>query len=67
LGPQREEGTVIGRIVGLLVVGLVLVSVGISSQAPFWLGIVGLVLFVATGFVAVMHPTVDPVEPPAGP
>jgi hypothetical protein len=56
-----------GRIVGLLVVGLVVVSVGLSSEAPFWLGIVGLVLFVATGFVAATRPTVDPVEPPAAP
>lgn len=55
-----------GRIVGLLVVGLVLVMVGFSSAALFWLGIVGLVLFVATGFVAAMHPTVDPSEQTVG-
>jgi len=55
-----------GRIVGLLVVGLVLVMVGFSSAALFWLGIVGLMLFVATGFIGAMHPTVHPVERPMG-
>ena len=52
-----------GRIVGLLVVGLVLATVGFASAALFWLGIVGLVLFVAAGFVAAMHPALDPGEP----
>ena len=66
-GPQREESaSFMGRIVGLLVVGLVLVMVGFASAALFWLGIVGLVLFVATGFVAAMHPTLYPVEQPVG-
>jgi len=55
-----------GRIVGLLVSGLVLAMVGFSSAALSWLGIVGLVLFVATGFAGAMHPTVDPLEQPAG-
>ena len=48
----------------MLVLGLVLVMIGFSSAALFWLGIVGLVLFVATGFVGAMHPTVHPVEQP---
>ena len=55
-----------GRIVGLLVSGLVLAMVGFSSAALSWLGIVGLVLFVATGFAGAMHPTVDPLEQPVG-
>ena len=66
-GPQGEESaSFMARIVGLLVLGLVLVMVGFAGVALFWLGIVGLVVFVATGFVAAIHPSVDPVEPPVG-
>ena len=66
-GPQGEESaSFMARIVGLLVLGLVLVMVGFAGAALFWLGIVGLVVFVATGFVAAIHPSVDPVEPPVG-
>jgi hypothetical protein len=52
------------RIVGLLVEGLTLAMVGFASAALFWLGVVGLVVFVGTGFVAAMHPAMNPVEPP---
>lgn len=66
-GPQREESaSFMGRIVGLLVVGLVLAMVGFSSAALFWLGIVGLVLFVATGFAGAMHSSMHTVEQPVG-
>ncbi|MEO8519347.1 MAG: hypothetical protein ABI438_09190 [Dermatophilaceae bacterium] len=50
-----------GRIVGLLVLGLVLVIIGFASAAQFWLAIVGLVVFVAAGFVGAMHPSMNPV------
>jgi hypothetical protein len=66
-GPQREESaTFMGRIVGLLVLGLALAMVGFGSSALFWLGIVGLVMFVATGFVGAINATVHPVEQQVG-
>jgi hypothetical protein len=55
-----------GRIVGLLVLGLALAMVGFASSALFWLGMVGLVMFVATGFVGAMHPTLHPIEQRVG-
>lgn len=39
-----------GLIVGLLVLWLVLVVVGFTVKALLWLAIVGIVLFLATGF-----------------
>ena len=66
-GPQREESaTFMGRIVGLLVLGLALAMVGFNNSALSWLGIVGLVMFVATGFVGAMHPAVHPAEQRVG-
>ncbi|HKS52790.1 MAG TPA: hypothetical protein VJS67_13060 [Pseudonocardiaceae bacterium] len=38
-----------GLILGLLVLWLVLVVVGFTIKALFWLAIIGIVLFVATG------------------
>jgi|GEM_PF-3561003 hypothetical protein len=55
-----------GRIVGLLVLGLALAMVGFNNSALSWLGIVGLVMFVATGFVGAMHPAVHPAEQRVG-
>jgi len=66
-GPQREESaTFMGRIVGLLVLGLALAMVGFASSALSWLGIVGLVVFVAAGFVGAINATVHPVEQRVG-
>lgn len=44
-----------GLIVALLVVWLVLVVVGFAVKALFWLAIVGIVLFVATGVVGAIR------------
>jgi len=38
-----------GLILGLLVLWLVLVIVGFAIKTLFWLAIIGIVLFVATG------------------
>ena len=66
-GPQREESaTFMGRIVGLVMLGLALAMVGFASSALFWLGIAGLMLFVATGFVGAMHPALHPAEQRVG-
>jgi len=40
--------------------------VGFASSALSWLGIVGLVMFVAAGFVGAMHPTLHPIEQRVG-
>jgi len=40
--------------------------VGFNNSALSWLGIVGLVMFVATGFVGAMHPAVHPAEQRVG-
>jgi hypothetical protein len=45
----------VGLIVALLVVWLVLVVVGFAVKALFWLAIVGIVLFVATGVVGAIR------------
>lgn len=55
-----------GRIVGLLVLGLTLVMVGFNIAALSWLGIVGLVLFVATGFFGAVNATVHTMEQRVG-
>lgn len=44
-----------GLIVALLVVWLVLVVIGFAVKALFWLAIVGIVLFVATGVVGAIR------------
>jgi hypothetical protein len=38
-----------GLIIGLLVLWLVLAVIGFTIKALFWLAIIGIVLFVATG------------------
>lgn len=48
-GHSVEGGGVMGLILGLLVLWLVLVVVGFTIKALFWLAIIGIVLFVATG------------------
>jgi hypothetical protein len=45
----------VGLIVALLVVWLVLVVIGFAVKALFWLAIVGIVLFVATGVVGAIR------------
>ena len=66
-GPQREESaTFMGRIVGLLVLGLALAMGGFNNSALFWLGIVGLMVFVATSFVGAINATVHPIEQQIG-
>lgn len=55
-GPQREESaTFMGRIVGLLVLGLALAMFGFNNSALSWLGIVGLMVLVATSFVGAIN------------
>jgi hypothetical protein len=44
-----------GLILGLLVLWLVLVVVGFAVKALFWLAIVGLVLFLATGVLGALR------------
>ena len=44
-----------GLILGLLVLWLVLVVVGFTIKALFWLAIVGLVLFVVTGIFGALR------------
>lgn len=44
-----RKATVVGLIIGLLVIWLVLVVVGFAVKALLWLAIVGIVLFIATG------------------
>ena len=53
-GPTREEdGETLSRlIVLLLALWLVVVIIGFNLNGLFWLGIIGLVLFVGTGVVA---------------
>jgi hypothetical protein len=43
------DGAVMGLIVALLVLWVVLVVLGFVIKSLFWLAIVGVVLFVATG------------------
>ena len=38
----------------------------ICQPALLWLGMVGLVMFVAAGFVGAMHPTLHPIEQRVG-
>lgn len=42
-------GVIVGLIIGLLLLWLVLAVLGFVIKSLFWLAIVGLVLFVATG------------------
>jgi uncharacterized membrane protein YccC len=44
-----EGGAVVGLIIGLLVLWLILTVVGFVIESLFWLAIVGIVLFIATG------------------
>jgi hypothetical protein len=44
-----------GLIIGLLVLWLVLVVVGFAVKTLFWLAIVGLVLFLATGVLGALR------------
>jgi len=44
-----KDGGVMGLIIGLLVLWLVLAVIGFTIKALFWLAIIGIVLFVATG------------------
>lgn len=44
-----------GLILGLLVLWLVLVVVGFAVKTLFWLAIVGIVLFLATGVVGALR------------
>jgi hypothetical protein len=55
-----------GRIVGFVDVRARACNGWFASSALFWLGIVGLVMFVATGFVGATHPTVHPIEQQVG-
>lgn len=50
-----EGGAVMGLIIGLLVLWLVLVVVGFAVKTLFWLAIVGLVLFLATGVLGALR------------
>jgi hypothetical protein len=48
-GRVLEGGAVVGLIIGLLVLWLILTVVGFVIKSLFWLAIVGIVLFIATG------------------
>ena len=50
-----EGGATVGLILGLLVLWLVLVVVGFAVKTLFWLAIVGLVLFLATGVLGALR------------
>ena len=52
-GPREgEDGVTLSRlIVSLLALWLVVVTIGFTVDGLFWLGIIGLVLFVGTGVV----------------
>ena len=44
-----KAGSAVGLIIGLLVLWLIFAVVGFVVKSLFWLAIVGIVLFVATG------------------
>jgi hypothetical protein len=46
-----ERKNIMGLLVGLLVVWAVLIVLGVVIKSLFWLLIVGIVLFVATGVI----------------
>lgn len=48
-GSPNKDGAVVGLIITLLLIWLVLTVLGFVIKSLFWLAIVGLVLFVATG------------------
>ena len=55
LNEQRRGGGTKGRIIGLLVLWVVLAVVGFVVKSLFWLAIVAIVLFIATGIFGAMR------------
>jgi hypothetical protein len=48
-GQGQEGGTAMGLIIALLVLWLIFAVVGFAVKSLFWLAILGIVLFIATG------------------
>jgi Flp pilus assembly protein TadB len=54
-GLDRHGVVAMGLIIGLLVLWVVLAVIGFVVKSLFWLAIVGIVLFVATGVFGAMR------------
>jgi uncharacterized membrane protein (Fun14 family) len=51
----KRRGTVMGLIIGLLILWLVLAIIGFFIKTLFWLAIVGIIFFVATAIFGVIR------------
>jgi uncharacterized membrane protein (Fun14 family) len=51
----KRKGTVMGLIIGLLILWLVLAIIGFFVKALFWLAVVGIIFFVLTAIFGVIR------------